>query len=101
MSFAIYAVTAALLVGLGLHGAIRRRHLIRRILALNIVGGGVFLLLIAFAREGGDGVPDPVPQALVLTGIVVAVSVSGLAIAIARRIHAVTGETGITDRDLE
>ncbi len=101
MTFSVYAVAAAALVGLGLHGAMRRRHLLRRVLALNVVGGGVFLLLIAFAREAGEGGPDPIPQALVLTGIVVAVSVSGIAIAIARRIHGLSGATGFAERDLE
>jgi multicomponent Na+:H+ antiporter subunit C len=59
---------------------------LRRVIALNVMGSGVFLVMIASAARG-DGPPDPVPQALVLTGIVVAVATSALAIAIARLLH--------------
>jgi len=45
--------------------------------------------------------PDPVPHALVLTGIVVAVSISAFALALARQIHAESGRTSLTEGDLE
>jgi multicomponent Na+:H+ antiporter subunit C len=99
--FLIFACGAAVLIAIGLHGAITRRHLVRQILALNVMSGGVFLLLIAVGARNADPEPDPVPQALVLTGIVVAVSVSGLALAIARAIHARTGNTTLSEEELE
>lgn len=101
MTFAIYAAGAALLVALGIHAAMTRAHLVRRILALNVVSGGVFLFLIAVSFRGGPTAADPVPQALVLTGIVVAVSVSGFALALARRIHRGSGRTTFSETDLE
>jgi multicomponent Na+:H+ antiporter subunit C len=53
--------------------------------AANVVGAGIFLLLVALARRAGDA-PDPVPHALVLTGIVVAVSFTGLGVLLAARL---------------
>ena len=61
--------------------------LLRKVLALNVMGSGVFLLLIAAAYRGPDAAPDPVPHALVLTGIVVAVSATALALALGRRLR--------------
>jgi multicomponent Na+:H+ antiporter subunit C len=39
-----------------------------------------------------DGIADPVPQAMVLTGIVVSVAATALALALARRLLNLTGE---------
>lgn len=96
----LYLVVAAVLLGLGLYGAVARRHLIRKLIALNIAGTGAFLLLVAVAfrnQETSGGVADPVPHAMVLTGIVVAVSVTALAIGLAMRIRDVTGETTLVE----
>lgn len=81
-----FAVAGALLVGLGLYGVLMRPVFLRKLLAANILGTGVFLLLVAPAQRG-DGV-DPVPHALVLTGIVVAVSATGLAMVLLRGLYA-------------
>jgi multicomponent Na+:H+ antiporter subunit C len=82
----IYAVASLLLVTIGLVGALVCRHFLRKIMALNLMGSGVFLMLVAFAYRSPDTDPDPVPQAMVLTGIVVAVSATALALALARRL---------------
>lgn len=84
----LYALTGCLLVALGLRGALLQAALLQRIVAINVMGAGVFLLLIAVAYRGPGLAPDPVPHALVLTGIVVAVSATALALALARRLHA-------------
>jgi multicomponent Na+:H+ antiporter subunit C len=75
-----------MLMALGLRGVLVRAHLIRQVLALNVMGSGVFLILIALAYRGIGAAPDPVPHALVLTGIVVAVSATALALALGRRL---------------
>lgn len=80
----LYALAGIALVGLGLVHFAVRRHVVRRVLALNVTGSGVFLVLIALARRAPDG-PDPVPHAMVLTGIVVAVSATAAALALAVR----------------
>lgn len=85
--FVLYGLTSLCLVCIGLHHLVVQRHLVRKILALNVVGSGVFLLLIAVARRNEGVAPDPVPHAMVLTGIVIAVSLSALALGIVRRIQ--------------
>lgn len=85
-TFTLYSIAAALLVGLGVHGLLVRRHLLRQIMALNVIAGGAFLLLISTAYRNQDQFADPVPQAMVLTGIVVAISATGFALALVRRI---------------
>jgi multicomponent Na+:H+ antiporter subunit C len=42
-------------------------------------------------------VADPVPQAMVLTGIVVAVAATALALALVRKLHALTGQLELPD----
>jgi len=46
--------------------------------------------LVAIAYRGPEA-PDPVPHAMVVTGIVVAFASTALAVALARHIHAETG----------
>ncbi len=83
----LYGVAAALLFALGVIAAIRRQQLIQRLLALNVMGSAVFLFLITLAYRDPDPFPDPVPHAMVLTGIVVAVSITAFAVGLARRIE--------------
>jgi len=68
---------------------------LRKILAFNLIGGGVFLLFGVVARRGaaaGFG-GDPVPHALIITGIVVAFAATALAIALLLRLFRETGRT--------
>ncbi|MGD2113262.1 MAG: NADH-quinone oxidoreductase subunit K [Gammaproteobacteria bacterium] len=83
----LYGLAGCLIVALGLRSALLRTSLLQRVIAVNILGSGVFLILIAVAYRGPGVTPDPVPHALVLTGIVVAVSATALALALARRLH--------------
>lgn len=69
--------------------------LIRRVICLNVAGSGVFLVLLTLAVRAGEDEPDPVLQALVLTGIVIAVSVTALALILIRRLDSVQQD----DRD--
>ncbi|NKI35611.1 hypothetical protein HFP89_10590 [Wenzhouxiangella sp. XN79A] len=77
-----YALCGAGLIGLGLYGLLARPQLLRRILAFNVMGAGIFLLFGALARRGEIAYADPVPQAMIITGIVVAVSATALALAL-------------------
>lgn len=90
MTVPIYGLAAAALVALGMFGLITGDGALRRILAFNVLGAGVFLLFGFVARRGaGAGFGgDPVPQALVITGIVVAFSATALAIALVNRLAA-------------
>jgi multicomponent Na+:H+ antiporter subunit C len=79
----IYALTGALLFVMGGIGVIMLASPLRKILAFNLMGSGAFLVLVGLAQR--HGVADPVPQAMVLTGIVVAVAATALALALLRR----------------
>jgi multicomponent Na+:H+ antiporter subunit C len=94
----IFGLCAAVLVGLGVYGLIVNPQPLRKILAFNVVGSGVFLLLGAIARRGaGAGFGgDPVPQALLITGIVVAFSATALAVALLLRLHDATGSVTLS-----
>lgn len=76
----LFALLAAFLIALSLVSIFTARHLIRRLLALNILSSAVFLLLVLTARTT-DGI-DPVPHALVLTGIIVSVSTTAVVLAL-------------------
>ena len=88
----LYGLTGCLVAALGVRAALLHPSLLQRIVAVNVVGSGVFLVLIAVAYRGPGVAPDPVPHALVLTGIVVAVSATALALALVRRLHGTHGD---------
>jgi multicomponent Na+:H+ antiporter subunit C len=88
----IYALTGAVLFMLGVRTTLLRDALLPRLLALNVSGAGVFLIFVSIAYRG-DGMPtDPVPHALVLTGLVVAISATALALALNRRLREMEDE---------
>ena len=92
-SIYIYALCGTLLFGLGFCAVAVLPHLVRKVIGLNVMGAGIFLILIAFAHRGASPPPDPVPHAMVLTGIVVAVSATALALVMIRRLFQETGLT--------
>jgi multicomponent Na+:H+ antiporter subunit C len=81
----LFLLAGAALFAIGLAGVFARVAFLRRIIAVNVMGNGVFLVFIALAaRVQGDGA-DPVPHAMVLTGIVVAVCATALALTLSGR----------------
>ena len=78
---------------MGLLSLVLGQHPVRKILALNVMGTGIFLFLVAGATRYGLETPDPVPHAMVLTGIVVAVSATALGLALAGRINQSRADT--------
>ncbi len=97
----LYAIVAVLLSVIGFHGLIVYPHLLRKILALNIMGSAIFLFLVSIAHGKPEGLPDPVPHAMVLTGIVVTVSATAFALTLFRRFYAETGKPHLPDKDEE
>jgi multicomponent Na+:H+ antiporter subunit C len=91
----LFGLVAAALIGVGLYGLIVNPQPLRKILAFNVIGSGVFLLFGVIARRGaaaGLG-GDPVPQALLITGIVVAFSATAIAVTVLLRLFEETGTT--------
>jgi multicomponent Na+:H+ antiporter subunit C len=83
----LFLLAGAALFALGLSGVFSDVSALRRIIAVNVMGNGVFLTFIALAARSGADRPDPIPQAMVLTGIVVAVCATGLALTLADRLR--------------
>ncbi|RAL25292.1 Na+/H+ antiporter subunit C [Lujinxingia litoralis] len=81
-----YTIAGVGLMATGFFAWMVRRHLIRRLMGVNLISTGLFMVLIAGARQAPEG-PDPVPQAMVLTGIVVAVSATALGLALIQHIY--------------
>lgn len=87
-------IAAMLLFCIGLYTVIVRRNIIKKLIGLNIMETSVFFFYISLGYLDGGIAPirvggadptrmvNPIPQALILTGIVVAVSVTALALAL-------------------
>ena len=85
-------LAAMLLFCIGLYTVIVRRNIIKKLIGLNIMETAAFFFYISLGyldrgiapiRVGGADpgrMVNPIPQALILTGIVVAVSVTALAL---------------------
>lgn len=87
----LYTAAGAILFFMGLWAVLVRAHLFWKVLAVNLMGGGIFLLLLAASPRLDPTVADPVPQAMVLTGIVVAAAATAVALGMALRVAARTG----------
>lgn len=99
----LFGLCGAALVGIGLYGLITNPEPLRKILAFNLLGSGVFLLFGVIARRGaaaGLG-GDPVPQAMVITAIVVAFAATAMAIALVQRLGYETGRASISSDSSE
>jgi len=86
----IFLPVAALLFGIGAHALVTQPHLLRKVLAVNLCTTAVFLVLVTLGGMGPEGDDrggvDPVPHAMVLTGIVVALSTTAVALALIVRL---------------
>jgi multicomponent Na+:H+ antiporter subunit C len=93
-------IARALILGLfllGMAGLVARRNLVKKAYALVIMNSAIVILFVLEGAGIGDEAPllggpegafvDPVPQALMLTAIVVGVCVSALALALAYRLY--------------
>jgi multisubunit Na+/H+ antiporter MnhC subunit len=95
----ILFTTALGLIAIGLAGLATSRHLFRMVLALVIAEAGANLMLVLAGYRWDAVAPilthlgehpsmvDPVPQAMVLTAIVIGVGVQALAVSILIRIR--------------
>jgi multisubunit Na+/H+ antiporter MnhC subunit len=102
LPFVLYAGAIGLLV-IGIAGIVLSRDLFRIILALAIAEAGANLLLILAGYHWGGTAPilgqgkaletmvDPVPQALVLTAIVIGVGIQALALSLALQAYRAYG----------
>jgi multicomponent Na+:H+ antiporter subunit C len=92
-------VIAVTLFLIGLYCVMVKSNLIKKFMGLNIMETSVFLLIVSAGWVKNGKVPimvgvsqgtrfvNPLPQALILTGIVVAVSTTALALSLMIRIY--------------
>lgn len=83
-----YAVASGLVFGLSLYGLLVGEGLLRRLMAANVMASSVFLYLVVVSTGQGNIARDPVPQAMVLTGIVIALATTAFALGLARWLRA-------------
>jgi multisubunit Na+/H+ antiporter MnhC subunit len=107
----IAMATGFLLILIGLFGALTNRNILRMIVAFAVANTGVNLVLVAVGYMNGRTAPilneavpvaeatariiDPVPQALVLTAIVIGVGVTALMLAYAYKLFKTRGTLDI------
>ena len=84
-----------ILLAIGLYGMLGKRNLLKKLIGMNIFQTAIFLFFIEGATKLGGSVPvideilgmeaakyvNPLPHVLILTGIVVAISLTGVALA--------------------
>ena len=99
----LLATTGVLIMGLGLWAFSAQRHLLRRLLAFNLLGSGVFLLLAGVAAPAPVSMiahlePAPIAEvrALIFIGLVVALLGSVLGAALLLQLHAQAGQVTLT-----
>jgi len=106
----LYVGTGILLIFIGFFGVLTKRNLLKMVIGFSIVDTGVNLLIVALGYLPGRTAPivnspkyladapnltvnasklvDPVPQALVLTAIVIGVGVTALMLSYVIRLYA-------------
>ena len=99
------------LILIGFYAALTRRNLLRMIVGFSLANTGVHVVLVAVGHMHGRTAPildaavpvadaaariiDPVPQALVLTAIVIGLGITALMLAYALKLYARKGTLDI------
>lgn len=96
-------VFAAILFGIGTFTVLTHTNLLKKVIGINIMEGSTYLFFVAAGNIRGGVAPikemgeqglvyvNPLPQALMLTGIVVSVSVTALSLALIMRLYKLYG----------
>jgi multicomponent Na+:H+ antiporter subunit C len=94
----LFGLCGAALAGLGLYGLVTNPEPLRKILAFNLLGSGVFLLFGSISRRAAAAgfAGDPVPQAMVITAIIVAFAATAMAIALVLRLSEEAGRATLS-----
>ncbi|MDI3517224.1 MAG: multicomponent Na+:H+ antiporter subunit [Thermotogota bacterium] len=99
----LYTFTSLLLIAIGVYGLLSQRHLFKMLVSLSVLELGVNILLVSIGYSKDGVAPiltppeqiinpvDPLPQALVLTAIVIGVGTTALMSIIIVKIYKRTG----------
>ncbi len=88
MNYSIGEIAAVIIFFIGVYGVIARRNIIKTIMSLGIMEGAVILFFLANGAINAQRAPisgagisaDPIPQALMITAIVIGISVTAVAL---------------------
>jgi multicomponent Na+:H+ antiporter subunit C len=95
----LYGLCGAVLVGVGLYGMIASTSTLRRLIGFNVVGSGIFLVFGSLTSRHPTMATDPVPQAMIITGIVVALAGTAFALALISRMTEAGGDGDLASHD--
>ncbi|ASJ04413.1 MULTISPECIES: NADH-quinone oxidoreductase subunit K [Thermococcus] len=105
----VYYFGAISLILVGLYAILVKKNLLKVLIGLSIMETGVNLLLISVGYVSGRSAPilsegigpnqavDPIPQALVLTAIVIGVATTAMALSVAMLIYEKYGTLNIEE----
>lgn len=109
----ITLITGGLLILAGLWGVITQKDLIRMIIGFSLFDTGLHVVMISIGyirdhtapildsavdkSRAGEQIVDPMPQALVLTAIVIGLGVTALMLAYAVKLHQEKGTLNISN----
>ncbi len=113
LDYAVYG-TAVLVMLIGFYGAMVKKSLLKIVIGLSVIDSGLNLLIVAIGYYKGGTAPifspgflehfksvdkmvDPVPQALVLTAIVIGFGVTAVALALVIRLYRHHGTLNIDE----
>jgi len=93
-----YYMVSIILFVIGMYTMLTHSNMIKKVIAMNIMDASVFLMFVAVGYAHGSQAPiiregaevlyaNPLPGALILTGIVVAVSVTAYALSLIVKIY--------------
>ncbi|WP_422477710.1 sodium:proton antiporter [Pleomorphochaeta sp. DL1XJH-081] len=92
---------------IGFWGIVSKRNIIKKIFGLNIINAATVILFILEGSTIGDDAPivdsdvlafvDPIPQALMLTAIVIGVCITALSLALAVHLYRISGSFDIDE----
>jgi multicomponent Na+:H+ antiporter subunit C len=105
----VYYFGAISLILIGLYAALVKKNLLKILIGLDIMESGVNLLIVSIGYINGKSAPilsegigpsqavDPIPQALVLTAIVIGVATTALALSAAIIVYEKYGTLNIEE----
>lgn len=103
-------IFAIVLFGIGTYTVLTHSNLLKKVIGINIMEGSTYLFFIAAGNIRGGIAPikdmsgatdvvyvNPLPQALMLTGIVVSVSVTALSLALIMKLYKFYGTVDVRE----
>ncbi len=105
-------IVGIVLMLIGVYGLITNRHIIKMIVSINVleIGLNIFIIAVGYGENtiapiltksniNATNFADPLPQALVLTAIVIGVGTTAILLAVARKLYQQYGTYDLTEME--